>query len=121
MGPGLPVEDFDLVLGDRTQLGANNQQVASAAEAREQPQWGNVPGFQNEENFDSAERLVSVFNLEVNNGRAQPAQAGLFSDQRQAFLQPFQEAVALAYIQVRTEREPSDDGDDDHHEDGLLR
>jgi len=29
--------------------------------------------------------------------------------------------VALADIQVRTEREPPDDGDDNHHEDGYLR
>ena len=116
--PGLRIEDFDLYLGDRTQLGTNNQQIASAAQAREQPPWRNVPGFQNDQDFDSAERLAGVFDLEVDDRRAQPAQSGFFSDQRQAALQPFQEAMALADIQVRTERKPSDDGDDNHHEDG---
>ncbi len=119
-GPGLPVKNFNLQLGNRTQFGTNDQQVASAAETREQPQRRNVAGFQNDQDFDAAERLASLFNLEVDDGRAKPAQGGFLSHERQAHLQPFQEAMALTHIQVRTESEPSDDGDDNHHEDGQL-
>ena len=117
-GPGLASEDFDLQLGNGTQLGTNNQQIASAAEARQQPQGRNIPGFHNHQDFDAAERLAGIFDLEVDDRRTQPAQAGLLSDYRQAALQPFQEAMALAYVQVGTKREPADDGDDNYHEDG---
>ena len=119
-GPGAGMEGFDFGGRLGTERGAEDKEVAAAAQATQGPERRDIPGLEHQDQLRGAERGLGLLDFELHGGGAQPAQRSFFSHLGKSLLQPQKRGVAFANVGLGSDGKPAHHQEDNNYEESQI-